>query len=110
VTLTIASRCSISLTLTPMLCSRFLKDEKERPPRDASTSLFERGFDALLGGYRRGLHAVLDHQFLTLCVFLLTLAATVALFIVIPRGSSRSRTPASSSARRRARRTSRSRR
>jgi hydrophobic/amphiphilic exporter-1 (mainly G- bacteria), HAE1 family len=81
VTLTIAVSVMVSLTLTPMLCSRFLKDEHGR-----LYQLFERGFDAMLNGYKRGLGVVLKHQFLTLCVFLLTLASTVALFIVIPKG------------------------
>jgi HAE1 family hydrophobic/amphiphilic exporter-1 len=85
VTLAIAVSVLVSLTLTPMLCSRFLKDEKE-VRHGRVFRLFERGFDAMLGGYRRGLHAVLEHQFLTLCVFMLTLAATVALFIAIPKG------------------------
>ena len=85
VTLTIAVSVLVSLTLTPMLCSRFLKNE-HRMRHGRLYRLFERGFAAMLRGYRRGLHAVLAHQFLTLCVFLLTLAATVALFIAIPKG------------------------
>jgi HAE1 family hydrophobic/amphiphilic exporter-1 len=85
VTLTIAVSVMISLTLTPMLCSRFLKNE-EKASHGRLYKLFERGFDAMLGGYKRGLNVVLRHQFITLCVFLLTLAATVALFIVIPKG------------------------
>ncbi|HEX4233037.1 MAG TPA: efflux RND transporter permease subunit [Caldimonas sp.] len=85
VTLTIAVSVMISLTLTPMLCSRFLKNEHGQS-HGRLYKLFERGFDAMLGGYKRGLNFVLRHQFLTLCVFLLTLASTVALFIVIPKG------------------------
>jgi len=85
VTLTIAVSVAVSLTLTPMLCSRFLKHE----PASAHGrlyQLFEHGFDILLTGYTRGLNLVLRHQFATLCVFLATLAATVALFVVIPKG------------------------
>ncbi len=85
VTLTIAVSVVISLTLTPMLCSRFLKNEHARR-HGRLYLLFERGFDALLGGYKRGLHVVLDHQFLTLCGFILTVAATGFLFVVIPKG------------------------
>ncbi|MBC7663197.1 MAG: efflux RND transporter permease subunit, partial [Caulobacter sp.] len=48
--------------------------------------LFERGFDKLLAGYKRGLDVVMKHQFATLMVFLATLAATVVLFVVIPKG------------------------
>jgi HAE1 family hydrophobic/amphiphilic exporter-1 len=88
VTLTIAVSVMVSLTLTPMLCSRFLKQHD--PAHGASHGrlyqLFERGFDAMLGAYRRGLDHVLDHQFLTLCVFLLTVATTVVLFVIIPKG------------------------
>jgi HAE1 family hydrophobic/amphiphilic exporter-1 len=85
VTLTIAVSVIISLTLTPMLCSRFLKNSHSQS-HGRIYQLFERGFDAMLSGYKRGLHLVLRHQFITLCVFLATLAATVALFIVIPKG------------------------
>ncbi|REN11156.1 acriflavine resistance protein B, partial [Mycobacterium tuberculosis] len=48
--------------------------------------LFERGFDAMLGAYKRGLHVVLDHQFITLMTFIATVAATGVLFVFIPKG------------------------
>jgi len=85
VTLTIAVSVIISLTLTPMLCSRFLKNE-HGTRHGRLYALFERGFDAMLAGYKRGLNVVLRHQFVTLCVFLATLGATAALFIIIPKG------------------------
>jgi len=85
VTLTIAVSVLISLTLTPMLCSRFLKNEHGMR-HGRLYQLFERGFDALLAGYKRGLDVVFRHQFATLLVFMATLAATVALFLVIPKG------------------------
>jgi len=85
VTLTIAVSVLVSLTLTPMLCSRFLKNEHQAT-HGRAFMLFERGFDALLAGYRRGLDGVLRHPFATLCVFLATLAATVALYVAIPKG------------------------
>ena len=44
----------ISLTLTPMLCSRFLKPEAERPNPASSTARAKRGFDWLLGITMRG--------------------------------------------------------
>ena len=84
VTLTIGVSVVISLTLTPMLCSRFLSNE--HPQHGRVYLWFERGFDAMLNGYKRGLHVVLRHQFITLCVFLATLALTVVLFIIIPKG------------------------
>lgn len=85
VTLTIVVSVLVSLTLTPMLCSRFLKPVHAQS-HGRVYRFFERGFDAMLGGYRTGLHWVLRHQFITLCSFLVTLMATVALFIVIPKG------------------------
>jgi HAE1 family hydrophobic/amphiphilic exporter-1 len=85
VTLTIGVSVLISLTLTPMLCSRFLKNE-HGTRHGRLYQLFERGFDAMLAGYKRGLDVVFRHQFATLLVFLATLAATVALFLVIPKG------------------------
>ncbi len=85
VTLTIVVSVLISLTLTPMLCSRFLKNE-HATKHGRLYALFERGFDAMLGGYRRGLHLVLDHQFITLLVFIATVVATGVLFVLIPKG------------------------
>jgi HAE1 family hydrophobic/amphiphilic exporter-1 len=75
----------VSLTLTPMMASRFLK-----PPNEAHHgrlyALSERAFDAMLHGYERGLDLVLKYQFTTLCVFFATLALSVYLFVVIPKG------------------------
>jgi HAE1 family hydrophobic/amphiphilic exporter-1 len=85
VTLTIGVSVIISLTLTPMLCSLFLKNE-HATRHGKLYKLFEAGFDKMLAGYKRGLDFVLKHQFPTLLVFLATLAATVALFIYIPKG------------------------
>lgn len=85
VTLTIAVSVAISLTLTPMLCSRFLKNN-HATRHGRLYQFFERGFDAMLNGYKRGLNLVLGHQFFTLCVFIATLVATVVLFIIIPKG------------------------
>ncbi len=85
VTLTIFVSVLVSLTLTPMLCSRFLSDQHKQK-HGRLYQLFETGFDKLLRGYERGLNVVLRHQFITLMVFFATLAATVALFIAIPKG------------------------
>ena len=85
VTLTIGVSVTVSLTLTPMLCSRFLKDG-HATRHGRLYQLFERGFDRMLAGYRRGLDAVLRHQFVTLLSFLATVTATVVLFILIPKG------------------------
>ncbi|MCZ4330547.1 efflux RND transporter permease subunit [Castellaniella denitrificans] len=85
VTMTVAISVLVTLCLTPMLCSRYLRN-----PRQAAHGrlyqAFERGFDRMLAVYRRGLDHALDHQFATLCVFLATVAASAALFILIPKG------------------------
>jgi hydrophobe/amphiphile efflux-1 (HAE1) family protein len=75
----------VSLTLTPMLCSRFLVSDHDRE-HGRLYFIIERGFDAVLNGYRRGLDFVLDHQFVTLLVFLATMAVTGVMFVVIPKG------------------------
>ncbi len=85
VTLTIAVSVVVSLTLTPMLCSRYLKNE-HGAKHGRLFMLFERGFDAMVNGYKRGLNLVLRHQFFTLMFFFGTLVVTVALFVVIPKG------------------------
>jgi len=86
VTLTIALSVVVSLTLTPMLCARFLKPHEGKERHGRLYQWFERGFDLMLDGYRRGLTVVLRHSFITLISFLLTVAATAALFVVIPKG------------------------
>jgi multidrug efflux pump subunit AcrB len=83
--MTILVSLVVSLTLTPMLCSRVLKDE-HTAGHGRLYMIFERGFDAMLNGYRRGLDWVLEHQRLTLLSFGLTLIATVVLFVIIPKG------------------------
>ena len=83
--MTIVVSAVVSLTLTPMMASRFLRDHTH----DRHSRLFmmcERGFAALANGYARGLDAVLRHRAATLMVFLATLAATVYLFVIIPKG------------------------
>ena len=74
----------ISLTLTPMMCSRLLQPENEQHGR--LYRLFERGFDGLLALYGRGLNVVLRHQFITLMVMLGTIVLTGYLYVVIPKG------------------------
>ena len=75
----------VSLTLTPMLCSRFVK-----PPAHAKHGRFyalsQRFFDGWLSLYDRSLQYVLRHPLLTMLVSGLVLAATVVLFVIIPKG------------------------
>ena len=74
----------ISLTLTPMMCARLLKHETGR--HGWLYQLSERGFDALLGVYERGLKVALRHRFVTLTVMFGTIAITGYLYYVIPKG------------------------
>src|ERR1700761_2995199 len=75
----------VSLTLTPMLCSRFLVRESDQH-HGRLYQFIEACFDGLVGGYRRGLDVVLRHQFLTLMVFIATVVLTGVLFVLIPKG------------------------
>ncbi|MBV9221324.1 MAG: efflux RND transporter permease subunit, partial [Methylobacteriaceae bacterium] len=85
VSMTIAVSAFVALTLTPMLASRFLKGHHEvRHGRLYQWS--ERAFDKLLKGYEHGLDVVLKFRFVTLCVFLATVALSVYLFTIIPKG------------------------
>ena len=68
----------LSLTFTPMLCGKFLK--KPGPPTNWFTKGLETGFTRLENGYARGLDFVLGHMLATLVVFLVTVAAAVALY------------------------------
>src|SRR5262249_61837028 len=94
-TMCIAVSAFVALTLTPMMASRFLLSEREMS-RGPLYAITERGFATMLLGYERALDVVLRHQFVTLCVFLATVALTVYLFVLIPTGSSPSRTRPSS--------------
>ena len=86
-TLTIAVVVSaiVSLTLTPMMCSRLL-----RPPQQHRSSRFIRAFhravDWSVEMYETTLEWVLRHQGLTLAVTLFTLAATIGLYVIVPKG------------------------
>jgi HAE1 family hydrophobic/amphiphilic exporter-1 len=75
----------VSVTLTPMLCSRFL-----RPPQEQRKSWFyrvtERFFEGMLGAYERSLQVVLRHRPATMATFLIVLVATLAMFVAIPKG------------------------
>ncbi|HLT05058.1 MAG TPA: efflux RND transporter permease subunit, partial [Pseudomonas sp.] len=75
----------VSLTLTPMMCARFLR--QERPDEQGRFYRAAGAFiDRMIAAYDRGLHWVLRHQPLTLLVAIGTLALTVALYLVVPKG------------------------
>ncbi len=87
VTLSIAIAVSavLSLTLTATMCAHMLKPHADEKP-GTFARLFERGWDALVALYDRGLHFVFAHQRLTLITTLLTVALTGFLAAVIPKG------------------------
>jgi hydrophobe/amphiphile efflux-1 (HAE1) family protein len=85
VTASIAISALVSLTLAPMLCARFMRQESG----EAHGRLYRRieaGFDAMLAGYRRTLDVALRHQAIMLAVFVATIAITVVMFVQIPKG------------------------
>ena len=76
----------ISLTATPMMCARLLKPHRVVQSRGRFARRSERAFTAVIGGYERSLAWVLRHQPLTLAVTLATMAATIFLYVKIPKG------------------------
>ena len=84
VSLTVIISAFVSLTLTPMMCARFLKAEDHN--HGWLYRAIEGVFDAMLGFYRRTLEIALRFRFVTLLVFLATLGVTAYLFVIIPKG------------------------
>jgi hydrophobe/amphiphile efflux-1 (HAE1) family protein len=85
-TITIAVMLSafISLTLTPMMCSRFLKHHTGQ--HNWAYRVIEGFFESLIGGYRRTLDIALKFRFITLIIFFATMGTTIYLYIIIPKG------------------------
>ena len=82
---TIILSAVVSLTLTPMMCSRILRHTpKEQQGRFFKAS--ERVFDGMIAFYGRTLKFVLGYQTITLLVAAATLVLTIVLYIVIPKG------------------------
>jgi hydrophobic/amphiphilic exporter-1 (mainly G- bacteria), HAE1 family len=75
----------VSLTLTPMLSSRFLRNP-QAARHGAAFKFSERGFQALLRGYEWSLRGALRHRFVTLLVSFAVLGATVYFYEGIPKG------------------------
>jgi multidrug efflux pump len=87
VTLSVAILISlvVSLTTTPMMCSRLLgRDSQRKPTRLAAA--FERQFQRLREGYERTLSWSLDHRRLMMLFLLATICLNVYLYIVISKG------------------------
>ncbi|MDI7862208.1 efflux RND transporter permease subunit [Rhizobiaceae bacterium n13] len=85
VTMTIAVSAVVSLTFTPMMCSRFMRPQAGRKHGKIYV-LFERGLDQMLNGYRATLDVALRHHRITFSVFLCSLVGTAVLFAGIPKG------------------------
>jgi hydrophobe/amphiphile efflux-1 (HAE1) family protein len=83
VSIAVAVSAVVSLTLTPMMCSRFLHHQTKH---GRIYRAIEAMFEALIGGYRRTLDIALRHQFITLMTFIATASLTVFLYIEIPKG------------------------
>src|SRR3569623_1828433 len=84
-TIAVVTSAIVSLTLTPMMCSRLLKrhgEEWESPGLRAVSDFIDRTVEF----YHRTLLVVLRHQRLTLFVTLLTVVATTALYVIAPTG------------------------
>jgi multidrug efflux pump len=83
--ITILLSAAISLTLTPMLCSRWLKaKEDRRPGRFYEAS--ERVYDRIINSYSAALKWVLQRQPLTLLIAMSTLVLTILLYMIAPKG------------------------
>jgi hydrophobe/amphiphile efflux-1 (HAE1) family protein len=84
VSMTVIVSAFVSLTLTPMMCARFLQAESHEHGRFYRA--VESVFDGMLAFYRRTLAVALRFRFITLMVFIATVGVTVFLFVIIPKG------------------------
>src|SRR5262249_27518767 len=85
VSVAVIASAFVSLTLTPVLCSLFLK-EQGLHPAGRFNRISERCFTAMLNAYDRGLVFVFRHQLPTLLSTLLLMALTGYLYMTIPKG------------------------
>src|SRR5580693_1144579 len=85
VAVAVIASAAISLTLTPVMCALFLKEEGLHPKGRFNRGA-ERVFQAALRGYDRGLIFIFRHQFLALLATLLLMGATGYLYVIIPKG------------------------
>src|SRR5579871_5228157 len=85
VSVAVLASALVSLTLTPVLCSRFLKQQGLHPTGRLS-ELAERAFNAVLRAYDRGLVFIFRHQFLALLATFVLICITGALYVAVPKG------------------------
>jgi len=81
----IAVSTVVSLSVTPMICAHFLRHETQ-----TRRNLLDRAMAGIMGGLQRfyavTLAVALGHRFVTMVVFLVTIGATVGLFVITPKG------------------------
>ena len=85
VTVAVVMSAFVSLTLTPVMCARFLKRHSNHK-RGRLDQMCEDAFDAVLRGYDNGLKWVFRHQFVTLLSTLALIVLTGYLYVIIPKG------------------------
>jgi hydrophobic/amphiphilic exporter-1 (mainly G- bacteria), HAE1 family len=83
ITSTVLISGAVSITLTPMLCSRFLRVVHAKT---GLAGLMDRGFDALRNGYGKSLRVILKYRLVMLAVFAIVLGSTVKMFNIVPKG------------------------
>ncbi len=83
--ITILISAVVSLTLTPMMCARLLRERREEHPGPLSRAS-QRVLDRIIAGYGKSLQWVLRRQQATLVVTGATLVVTIALYVLIPKG------------------------
>jgi HAE1 family hydrophobic/amphiphilic exporter-1 len=88
ITITVAILISglVSVTFTPMLCSRFLRAQIPGQKHNWIYKLNERAFNAMFQGYRWSLGKVLEHRYAMGTLFVVVVAGTVYLYQVVPKG------------------------
>ena len=85
-TIAVVTSAVVSLTLTPMMCSRLLRHVSTQTASRSITHSFHDAVDWTVEVYRRTLEWVLRHEKLTLLVTAVTLLATIWLYVIIPKG------------------------
>lgn len=88
ITLSVAILVSllVSLTLTPMMCSRLLQPAADRPKHGRLYLASERFFNSMLESYRKSLVWALLHRGVMLMILLITVGLNVYLYVIIPKG------------------------
>jgi multidrug efflux pump len=85
-TIAVVTSAVVSLTLTPMMCSRLLRHQSTQTASRGLTHVFHDVIEWSVQVYRRTLEWVLRHEKLTLLVTAATVVATVWLYVIIPKG------------------------